>query len=108
MEALWRRFQSLDLGDGKTARTALGYSFRGFQQDGGQALVDFAVFETLHEHFCREHLGFSWRNWPASLRNPRSPETAEFAAAHRDRVEFFEFLQWEAQRQLAAAAQVGP
>ncbi len=107
MEALWRRFQSLDLGDGKTARTALGHSFRGFQQDGGQTLVDFAVFETLHEHFCREHLGFSWRNWPASLRNPRSPETAEFAAAHRDRVEFFEFLQWEAERQLAAAAQSG-
>jgi len=41
------------------------------------------------------------------MRNPRSPEVAEFAAAHRDRVEFFQFLQWQADHQLAAAAAAG-
>ena len=41
------------------------------------------------------------------MRDPRSPEVAAFAAAHRDRVEFFQFLQWEADRQLAAAARAG-
>ncbi len=107
MEALWRRFERLDLGDNGTARTTLGESFRRFQQDGGPPLVDFAVFEALHEHFCRERRGFSWRNWPAPMRNPRSREIAAFAAANRGRVEFFEFLQWEAERQLAAAARVG-
>ena len=51
--------------------------------------------------------GFSWRSWPVPMRDPRSPEVAAFAAAHRDRVEFFHFLQWEADRQLAAAAEAG-
>jgi 4-alpha-glucanotransferase len=41
------------------------------------------------------------------MRNPQSPEVAQFAAAHRDRIEFFQFLQWEADRQLAAAAAAG-
>ena len=41
------------------------------------------------------------------MRNPRSAEVAEFADTHRDRVEFFQFLQWEADRQLAAAAAAG-
>jgi 4-alpha-glucanotransferase len=107
LEALWRQFQGLDLGDNGTAHTPLGNSFRRFQQDEGQSLRDFAIFEALHEHYCRLRQGFSWRNWPAPMRNPRSPEVAEFTGTHRDRVEFFQFLQWEADRQLAAAAEAG-
>ncbi len=107
LEALWRRFHGLDLGDGETARSAPGEAFREFQQNGGRSLRDFATFEALHERHCRQGRGFSWRDWPAPMRNPRSPEVAQFAAAHRDRVEFFQFLQWEAERQLAAAASAG-
>ena len=107
LEALFHRFQKFDLGAAGTAPTELGVSFRAFQQEGGQSLADLAVFEALHEFYCRERRGFSWRNWPAPVRDPRSPEVAAFAVAHRDRVEFFQFLQWEADRQLAAAAKVG-
>jgi 4-alpha-glucanotransferase len=107
LEALWRRFRERDLGDGETARTPLGRGFREFQRNGGRSLREFAVFEALHEHHCRERRGFSWRDWPAPLRDPRSPEVAEFAAAHRARVEFFEFLQWQADLQLAGPAAAG-
>jgi 4-alpha-glucanotransferase len=107
LEALCRRFQALDLDDNRTARTVLGASFRRFQQREGRSLRDFAIFEALHEHYCRERRGFSWRNWPAPMRDPHSSEVAEFAAARRDRVEFFQFLQWEAERQLAAATKAG-
>ncbi len=107
LEAQCRHFQAVDLGENESAQTARGRSFREFQQKGGRSLRDFAVFETLHEHFCRERRGFSWRSWPAPLRDPRSPAVAEFAAAHHDRVEFFQYLQWEADRQLAAAAAAG-
>ncbi len=107
LEALFRRFQALDLAENGTARTDLGRSFRRFQQAGGQSLADFTVFEALHEHHCKERRGFSWHSWPAPLRNPRSPQVLGFAAAHRERVEFFQFLQWEADRQLAAAAAAG-
>jgi 4-alpha-glucanotransferase len=107
LEALYRRFRHRDLGENGSARTALGGSFRRFQQQGGQALTDLAVFETLHERYREQANEFSWRSWPAPLREPRSTEVEAFAAAHRESVEFFEFLQWEADRQLAAAATAG-
>ncbi len=107
LEALWRRFHTIDLGDNGTARTMLGASFRRFQQNESRSLLDFAIFEGLHEHYCRLRQGFSWRNWPAPMRNPRSAEVAEFAAAQREPIEFFQFLQWLADRQLAVAAEAG-
>src|ERR1700726_3107495 len=107
LEALFRRFRSCDLGANGTANSTAGRAFRDFQQSAGQSLADFAVFEALHEHHFREKRQFSWHSWPAPMRDPRSPQVAAFAAAHRDRVEFFQFLQWEADRQLAAASRAG-
>src|ERR1700726_4720449 len=107
LEALFRRFRSCDLGANGTAKSTAGRAFRDFQQSAGQSLADFAVFEAVHEHHFREKRIFSWRSWPAPMRDPRSPQVAAFAAAHRDRVEFFQFLQWEADRQLAAASRAG-
>ena len=107
LEALFRRFRSIELGVNGTATGTAGRAFRDFQQSAGQSLVDFAVFEALHEHHFREKRQFSWHSWPAPMRDPRSPQVADFAAAHRDRVEFFQFLQWEADRQLAVASRAG-
>jgi 4-alpha-glucanotransferase len=107
LEALFGRFQSRDLGAEGTAKTDLGQGFREFQRRGGQALAEFAIFEALHEHHVCEKGQFSWHSWPAPMRNPRSPEVVEFAGAHRDRIEFFQYLQWEADRQLGAAAAAG-
>ena len=107
LEALFRRFCSGELADTGAARNRLGKTFRDFQQRGGRALADFAIFEALHEHYTTQRREFSWRQWPLPMRNPRSREVAEFAAARGDRVEFFQFLQWEADRQLAAAARAG-
>jgi 4-alpha-glucanotransferase len=41
------------------------------------------------------------------MHDPHSPAVAEFAREHAGRVEFFQFLQWEADRQLALAARAG-
>ena len=101
LEALFRRFQA------REAESPLGLAFREFQLTGGGALADFAVFEALHEHFMRAGAGFSWHAWPAAMRHPHSAEVAEFARAHADRVDFFQYLQWEADRQLGAAAKAG-
>jgi 4-alpha-glucanotransferase len=107
LEALYRRFRARELGADGGARGPLGGQFREFQRAGGRALRDFARFEALHEHYYGRERHFSWTSWPAPMRNPRSPAVAGFARAHRERVEFFEFLQWEADRQLAAAAAAG-
>jgi 4-alpha-glucanotransferase len=107
LEALFRRFRSREFdGDGNPTGH-LGKEFRKFQQSGGQSLTDFAVFEALHERYKRQTESFSWRDWLLPERDPRSGVVAEFAAAHRERVEFFQYLQWEADRQLAAAAAAG-
>jgi 4-alpha-glucanotransferase len=107
LEALYDRFRSRELGPDGTATGDAGKAFREFQRAGGRPLQDFATFETLHEHYRRTSAAFSWRDWPPPMRDPRAAEVAEFGAAHRCRVEFFQFLQWEADRQLAAAAAAG-
>jgi 4-alpha-glucanotransferase len=107
LEALFRRFRSREFdGDGH-ATGHLGKEFRKFQRSGGQSLTDFAIFEALHERYKRETENFSWRDWPLPERDPSSAVVAQFAAAHRERVEFFQYLQWEAERQLATAAAAG-
>jgi 4-alpha-glucanotransferase len=101
LEALFRRFRT------REAQSALGEEFREFCQAGGEALTSFAVFEALHEHFTGQGMPFSWRHWPAAMRDPHSAEVGEFARAHAERVEFFRYLQWQADRQLGAAAAAG-
>ncbi|HJU16102.1 MAG TPA: 4-alpha-glucanotransferase [Stellaceae bacterium] len=107
LEALYRRFRARELAAEGVARSPLGEEFRRFQKRGGRELHDFALFEALHEYYYGRERHFSWTSWPLPMRDPRSPEVAEFARAHCERVEFFEFLQWEADRQLAAAAAAG-
>src|SRR5438067_9746770 len=101
LEALFRRFQA------RQAESPFGIAFREFQLAGGGALADFAVFEALHGHFTQQGMPFSWHAWPAPLRDPHSAEVAEFARGHAERVDFFQWLQWEADRQLGAAAAAG-
>lgn len=63
---------------------------------GADRLRRFAVFETLSEHFGRA----PWQQWPEPFRDPHSREVAEFAEIHHERIAFFEYLQWQADRQL--------
>lgn len=103
-EQLYRVFRRRHLGAEPTPR---GAEFRAFQRDGGAALRSFAIFEALQEIFIAEGVGFDWRSWPIAMRDPASPEVAAFALEQAQRIEYFEYLQWEADRQLAAAAQLG-
>lgn len=103
LERLFAAFQRNHLQRGG-ARAA---AFRAFRHAGGAALDRFAAFEALAEHFRRGDPGhWSWRHWPDGFRDPKSPAVAAFARAHEDRVLFHQYLQWEADRQLAAAAAV--
>jgi 4-alpha-glucanotransferase len=103
LEALFERFYRAEMASG----SALAEEFRSFREAGGRDLVDFAVFEALHEHFLRMGGEFSWHSWPVAMRDPRSATVAEFAREHASRVVFFEFLQWVADRQLGQAAASG-
>jgi 4-alpha-glucanotransferase len=84
------------IGSGSERRNA----FDAFVQAGGDRLWRFATFEALHEHFN----GCVADQWPAEYRHPDTPQSKEFVRTHLERIHFFIYLQWEAERQLAAVA----
>ncbi len=97
-----RALEDLHRGSSKTGpqRTA----FDSFRTRGGPSLERQAVFEALLEHFTRDDPERrSWRDWPADCRRPDGRAVAAFADRHANRVEFFQFLQWLADEQLAEA-----
>jgi 4-alpha-glucanotransferase len=107
-EQLYHAFRQRHLGSGSGgASTPRGEAFRTFQREGGVALRNFAVFEALQEIFIASGIGFNWRDWPIAMRDPASPEVAAFAEEQYEHVEYFEYLQWEADRQLGAASRLG-
>ncbi|MPZ42716.1 MAG: malto-oligosyltrehalose synthase [Betaproteobacteria bacterium] len=79
--------------------------FRGFQAEGGEALRRHALFDALQESLSRESTDvWGWPVWPQAFRDPASEAVAAFCAERLDRVEFFEYLQWQVDIQYGAAA----
>jgi 4-alpha-glucanotransferase len=64
-----------------------------------------ALYEAIMEA-CRaqDTSVYGWQQWPLELRDCRSAAVARFAATRAERVTFYGFIQWLADRQLAAAA----
>lgn len=78
--------------------------FRAFQTEQGPSLDGQALFDALHMHLLAEDSALaSWRDWPAGYRRPDGADAQAFARRHAGRVEFFQFLQWLADRQLGGA-----
>jgi len=76
--------------------------FRAFQSLGGLALRQHALFEALQEHFhALDASVWGWPQWSWGYRDPNSPEVAAFLREHAERVEYYEYLQWQAECQLA-------
>jgi (1->4)-alpha-D-glucan 1-alpha-D-glucosylmutase len=100
LELLYAEFRATRL----AGNCALARAFRSFQQAGGDALRHFALFEALQEKFADADAGtHGWRSWSEAFRDPASPQVQQFLAEHLGRVEFFEYLQWQADMQLGAA-----
>lgn len=77
-------------------------AFRDFQAREGEALRRYALFEALHAEFhAREPSAWGWQHWPQECRDPDAEAVARLAAERLERVEFHEYLQWQAARQLA-------
>ncbi|HZD91173.1 MAG TPA: 4-alpha-glucanotransferase [Pseudolabrys sp.] len=72
--------------------------FEAYREEQGDALLRFACFEVLR----RRHAPAQWTEWPAPWRNPDIADLHDFRFKHHDEVAFEEFVQWVADRQLAA------
>ncbi len=80
--------------------------FDEFRRREGELLHRFAVYCALDRHLHRANPDlWQWTDWPEPLRDPDSPETREFARKHSKQVVFYEWLQWQLDRQLTAAQQ---
>jgi len=102
LEALHATFQALEPAHPRKA------AFEQFRRTMGEALRRHALFEALHEHFYRQDPSlWMWRHWPAAFQSPGTPEVQAFAGTHAGRIDFFAYLQWEADRQLGEAAARG-
>ena len=81
------------------------HAFRAFQAEGGADLRRQALFEALQRHFHRNDPSiWGWPEWPEAYRDPAAEPVAQFEAEHAVEVEFFEYLQWQAELQLEAAS----
>ncbi|HEY2898116.1 MAG TPA: 4-alpha-glucanotransferase, partial [Gemmatimonadaceae bacterium] len=88
----------------RDARSARGRDYRAYIDHEGTALVNFATFCALEDHFLASSGITGWPRWPEELQSPDSPDAIAFRAANADAVDFHRWLQFELDRQLAAAA----
>ncbi|MGH8472997.1 MAG: 4-alpha-glucanotransferase, partial [Gammaproteobacteria bacterium] len=101
LDRLYRHFREHH----RDANSQRGTAFRAYQADRGQALRTHALFDALQESFNRQDRGiWGWPVWPAAYRDPNSEAVLAFADRNEARVEFFEYLQWQADVQLAIAS----
>lgn len=102
LEKLYAHFSRYQLKPDRARARA----FREFQQRGGALLRRHASFEALQAHFYATDASiWGWPVWPQAYRDPESSAVGRFAAEHLDRIEFHEYLQWQAEHQLAQLSQ---
>lgn len=95
LEKLYKRF--LDSGDTERFR-----AYKTFCEEQGCELDKLAVFQTLYSEKTSQIWG-GWRAWEEELRNPNSLAVLEYAKANSEKIGFFKFLQFEADRQFNLA-----
>ncbi len=98
-DAVWEAKRSaLTLVHSVPRSAARESDYRTFLDREGAGLVDFATWCALAEVH-----GDRWSAWPAELRDPASEAVAAARDALADRVDFYCWLQWVADEQLADA-----
>jgi (1->4)-alpha-D-glucan 1-alpha-D-glucosylmutase len=100
LELLYEYFRANHLRDSSVE----GRDFRQFQEQQGEPLRRQALHDALQAHFHSEDASvWGWPAWPPAYQEIGSREVAAFASAERERIEFYQYLQWLASGQLAAA-----
>ena len=88
LRAAYRSFAA----NGRHRRRA---DFAAYRAERGRPLECFAAFETL-----RQKHSDAWPEWPEEWRQPSDDALRRLRESHPDELDFHEFLQWNAERQL--------
>ena len=87
----------------RDAQSPRGAAFDAWCRERGASLRQMALFEALQAHFhAADPQCWGWPVWPQAYRRPDGAAVAEFASANAPRIDFHAWLQWLADRQLAA------
>jgi 4-alpha-glucanotransferase len=103
MDACFESFQKNNL---QGALSKRGKDFKDYCEEGGKRMEDFAVFQALSEKFnSKEWLKDNprpqnWKDWPEEYKDIKSPAVESFRKENKDRVEFYQYMQWETNRQM--------
>ncbi len=73
-------------------------AFRDWRDAAGDSLWRFALHQALSERF-----GAFWPDWPEAYHDPRGAAARDFAGENEEALDFHAWLQWRADRDLAAA-----
>jgi 4-alpha-glucanotransferase len=103
-ERAYGRFHVSDIAAGTSAAA---HAFAAFVRDGGDALRYATAYDALSDQFVGSGASAGWQTWPQEFRDPASLAVERFVAEHPREIEFFAYLQWQADVQLAAAAAAG-
>jgi (1->4)-alpha-D-glucan 1-alpha-D-glucosylmutase len=102
LELLYADFREQQLGPNLGGR---GRAFRDYQRDRGRTLRLQGLFDALDQHVATTTgRNGGWQGWPADYRLPTAGSD-EIYSRHADRAEYFQYLQWQAEIQLAAASE---
>lgn len=102
LRLLYETFREHEL----TPGTSRGTDFQVYVRAQGPELDGFATFSALDERFAGDsRVESDWRRWPGDYRSVYSPGVAEFARNHAVEIDFYKFVQFEFDRQLAVAAE---
>lgn len=78
--------------------------YEAYCREKGADLEKMAVFQTLYEEKCGGTWCGGWRSWEKEFQNPYSEAVRKYEISHKERIDFFKFLQFEAERQFKQAS----
>jgi 4-alpha-glucanotransferase len=80
--------------------SVLAEGFDAYRREQGELLRQFAGFCAMAEQW-----GPDWRQWPGDYRRPTNSAVTDFYCHHSARIEFYEWAQWQFDRQLARTSE---
>ena len=84
-----------------SARADRRADFDAYRREKGERLRQFASFELLRTRFAPAR----WQDWPEPWRNPSRQDLIRLRKEARSQCEFYEYVQWIADRQLELCKQ---
>ncbi|MEW6997349.1 4-alpha-glucanotransferase [Colwelliaceae bacterium BS250] len=101
LELLYKDFISKHL----AKNTDFAQQYLSFVDEMGDDLFELATFDALYEHFRKlDENAYGWKAWPTEFQDPHSDAVEQFKVKQVERIGYFQFLQFIADKQLGAAA----